>query len=83
MRYEVGWTREGLEQLLAMFHRTGTAGNYVRSVAEINERLSVDPRPVDAAVHEELWRLSIGSLRVYYEINDDIREVEVVGVRAL
>jgi mRNA-degrading endonuclease RelE of RelBE toxin-antitoxin system len=45
--------------------------------------LSVDQKPIDAVVHEGLWRVSIGTLRVYYEINDDAQEVEIVGIRSL
>ena len=82
MRYEVVWTTEGLEQLLAIIGRIGKSGDYVRALAEINGQLGVDPRPADATVNEDLWRVTVGKIRVYYEINDEMNEVEIVGIRS-
>jgi len=83
MSYEVEWTEDAIAQLLAIVGKTGKSGTYVRALGEVNDQLGVDPRLVDAAVNEDLWRMSIGRLRIYYEIDDDTREVEIVGVRPI
>jgi len=66
-----------------VLHESGDSAAVVDSIEEVSQRLATAPDSPDAVSHEGLWRLSVGRLRVLYEINYEDRTVEIVGVRLL
>jgi hypothetical protein len=83
MKYTVQWLDDAMFALLPLVHASGDAAAILQAVNEINARLSDDPRPGDAVCREDLWMTTIGRLRVFYEIKQADRLVEIVGIRLL
>jgi mRNA-degrading endonuclease RelE of RelBE toxin-antitoxin system len=79
-RYSVAWTRDAVDQLSMMWLAGPDREAIRRSVAAIDEVLASAPLQRGHPVHEGLWFLEDGCLRVLYAVNDNNSRVEVARV---
>lgn len=73
--YGISIKREALKELRSFPKKA------VESISESIDRLSIDPRPKGCKKLKpeaaDLWRIRVGNYRVIYQVDDEIRIVEV------
>ena len=75
--YEIRFRSRRVTRELDSLSRT----DYRRVIAAI-ERLATDPRPDGSArLEDNIFRIRVGRFRVIYSVDDDLRLVEIGGVR--
>lgn len=83
MNYAVNWSENAFDAMLRYLVSLNKSAASVTAIDQINKRLAANPHDSTADVHEGLWRITIGPLRVYYEISEAEHQVEVVAFRAI
>lgn len=79
-RHAVGWTRDAIEQLSAMWLASPDRVAITQSVTGIDQVLASMPLQRGHPVHEGLRFLEEGCLRVLYSVNEQNGAVEIASV---
>lgn len=83
MNYTIHWMEEAITGLLETAVTSGNAAAILGAIDDVNRRLAEDPEDPAAKAYEGLWGLSVGRLRIMYEIYHDRHVVEIVSARLL
>jgi mRNA-degrading endonuclease RelE of RelBE toxin-antitoxin system len=76
----VVWTKEAINQLSAIWLRSPDRSSITKSVSTIDEVLSRSPLQQGFALHEGLYFMERGCLRVLYAVDEKASRVEVAAV---
>jgi hypothetical protein len=81
--YSVQWRLVAIEALFQIWIVSGNVAEVGRATNQIESVLASNPEPSDSTEHEGLRVVSVGRLRVAYEVNHSGRTVEICGVQLL
>jgi hypothetical protein len=82
MNYGVHWEEDSLDQLTDLWLQADppTRRAITGAEAQIHHALTNNPHAAGQPLSEGLYVIQVGPLRVYYEIDDATRTVEVTTV---
>jgi mRNA-degrading endonuclease RelE of RelBE toxin-antitoxin system len=83
MNYTVDWSKDALDLLGAVWLVAPDRSAVTRAQALIDQRLSANPLAHAKPVSEGLYAIDVAPLRAIFELDDDARRVDVVGLSKL
>ncbi len=83
MTYHVVFSLEAAAELVRIAQAVRPASSVIQSADSIRRMLEQDPRGVGHALSEGLFFIDGETLRAFFVIDDDARQVEITDVRIL
>ena len=83
MNYTVHWDLHAVEQMFRVWISTEDVTAAATATNQINSLLASDPEPPDSREHEGIRLLTVGPMRIAYEVHHHERRVAILGVSLL
>jgi hypothetical protein len=80
-RFTVGWRGEALQELAEIWLESTDRNSVTAATRDVDDELSEDPLDKGREISEDLYRLDLLPLHVYFVVHEDDRKVEIVKVR--
>ena len=83
MNYSVDWVLDTRNSLAAIWLHSPNRNAVTKAQAKTDRLLSTDPITHGQPVSEGLYSIEVHLLRAIFELNEDARTIEIVGISQL